>query len=165
VKGGNGILVRTVSFADKNWVRNRIVQEWGTETVVVHGQVYHPAELDGLAAILDEKPAGLLTYHCQEGALEIVTLNCWQEKRGAGSVLLEAARATANRMGCKRLWLVTTDDNLHALGYYQKRGFTIAAIHIDAVHRSRKIKPEIPITGYDGIPIRDEIELEMIISK
>lgn len=25
----------------------------------------------------------------------------------------------------------------------------------------RKIKPEIPLTGEDGIPIRDEIELEM----
>jgi RimJ/RimL family protein N-acetyltransferase len=67
----------------------------------------------------------------------------------------------AHQAGCRRLWLITTNDNTAALRFYQRRGFTLAAIHCDAVSRSRQIKPEIPLIGNDGIPIRDEIELEM----
>jgi hypothetical protein len=31
------------------------------------------------------------------------------------------------------------------------------------VLKSRQLKPEIPLTGNDGIPLRDEIELEMLL--
>ena len=51
--------------------------------------------------------------------------------------------------------------NLNALQFYQKRGFDIVKLHINAVKQSRKIKPEIPLIGFNGIPIRHEIELEM----
>ena len=58
------------------------------------------------------------------------------------------------------MWLVTTNDNLRALAFYQRRGFRIIAVHTDAVARSREAKPEIPAVGDNGIPILDEIELE-----
>ena len=41
------------------------------------------------------------------------------------------------------------------------RGFRTVAVHSDAVSESRKLKPEIPEIGIDGIPIRDEIEMEL----
>jgi hypothetical protein len=44
---------------------------------------------------------------------------------------------------------------------YQKRNFKITAIHCDTIKESRKIKPEIPEIGMNGIPSRDDIELEM----
>jgi hypothetical protein len=68
-------------------------------------------------------------------------------------------------VGCTRLWLITTNDNLHALRFYQKRGFMLVAVHRNAVEQSRKLKPEIPLYGKDGIPIRDEIELEMLLNQ
>jgi hypothetical protein len=61
--------------------------------------------------------------------------------------------------------LITTNDNTKALRFWQKRGFRLAAVHRNAVEKSRKIKPEIPLTGNDGIPIKDEIELEMALER
>ena len=59
-----------------------------------------------------------------------------------------------------KLWVITTNDNLDALRFYQKRGYTITKVHTDALKGWRKQKPEIPETGFYDIPIRDEIELE-----
>ncbi|HEX7715028.1 MAG TPA: GNAT family N-acetyltransferase, partial [Bacillota bacterium] len=64
---------------------------------------------------------------------------------------------------CQRLWLITTNDNLAAIRFYQLRGFVLVALHRDAIAQSRKLKPEIPLRGIDGIPIRDEIELEVVL--
>ena len=82
-------------------------------------------------------------------------------KANTGSKLIDQAIEEARTQGCKRLFLITTNDNLNALGFYQKRGFEIAAIYRGAVNESRKIKPGIPLVGYNNIPLRDEIELEM----
>jgi L-amino acid N-acyltransferase YncA len=84
-----------------------------------------------------------------------------REGQGIGSKLIEQVIEEARTRGCKRLFLITTNDNLNALGFYQKRGFEIAAVHRGAVNESRKIKPGIPLVGYHSIPLRDEIELEM----
>jgi DNA-3-methyladenine glycosylase I len=92
-----------------------------------------------------------------------MTLDSLTPNSGIGSALLEAVKAAAAEQGCKRLWLITTNDNVRALRFYQKRGFHIAAVHVDALNESRRLKPQIPIIGIDGIPLRDEIELEMML--
>jgi Acetyltransferase (GNAT) family len=83
---------------------------------------------------------------------------------GVGTALIEAAREVALQSGCKRLWLITTNDNLNALRFYQKRRFMLVAIHRNALEVSRRLKPGISLIGYDGIPLRDEIELEMLLA-
>ena len=77
--------------------------------------------------------------------------------------MLDAVREIAGDAGCRRLWLITTNDNLPALGFYQKRGWRLVALHRDALDESRRLKPEIPLLGIDGIPLRDEIELELAV--
>jgi hypothetical protein len=52
---------------------------------------------------------------------------------------------------------------MNALRFYQKRGFVLVAVHRNALEQSRKLKPEIPLIGDDEIPLRDEIELEMML--
>ena len=148
------------SRATAAWVAGR----WGSEIVVVHGVIYHPAELPGFVAVDGDQWLGLLTYHIDGDACEIVTLDSERSKQGIGTALIEAVKQAAQAAGCRRLWLITTNDNTAALRFYQRRGFTLAAIHCDAVSRSRQVKPEIPFIGNDGIPIRDEIELEMKLS-
>jgi Acetyltransferase (GNAT) family len=75
--------------------------------------------------------------------------------------LIEAAAQLARRQGCTRLWVITTNDNVDALRFYQRRGFCLVRVHRGAVDRSRAtLKPEIPAAGAYGIPLRDEIELE-----
>jgi len=155
--------LRPLTISDRDWVARRITESWGAETVVAHDEIYRPAELPGFAAMFEDEIAGLLTFHIQGKACEIVTLDSWREGLGVGSALIEAATQAARRVGCRRLWLITTNDNTHALRFYQKRGFVIAAIHVNALEKARRLIPEIPLIGEDGIPLRDEIELEMIL--
>ncbi len=159
--GNSGFTIRTLSSSDREWVEQAMVKEWGAETVAVHTRLYRPAELPGFVAEEVVKPVGLLTYHIEGNSCEIVTLNAWHEGLGVGTALIDAAHQAAVSAKCRRLWLVTTNDNMPALRFYQKRGFVIAAVHVNAVAQDRRLKPEIPLTGMDGIPIRDEIELEM----
>ena len=77
--------------------------------------------------------------------------------------LIEQVKDIARSVGCKRLWLITTNDNMHAVRFYQRRGFMLVAVHRNALAVSRKLKPEIPLIGVDGIPLRDEIELAMVL--
>jgi ribosomal protein S18 acetylase RimI-like enzyme len=119
-----------------------------------------PALLPGFVAEFGGEPAGLLTYRIEGGELEVVTLDSLVEGRGAGSRLIEAAIEVARTAGCGRVWLITTNDNLHALGFYQRRGFELAALHRDAIAHTRRLKPSISLMGMDRIPIRDELELE-----
>lgn len=128
---------------------------------MAHGTVYRPAGLPGFLAAWDGESAGVVTYHLEGDACEIVTLDSLRPGQGIGTALIEAVRAVAAEAGCRRLWLITTNDNLHALGFYQKRGFRLVAIHAGAVDQARKLKPAIPRLGSDGIPIRDELELEI----
>jgi GNAT superfamily N-acetyltransferase len=156
--------IRNLDAADGPRVARWIAEQWGSEIVSAHGAVYRPAELPGFAAAKGNEWLGLLTYHIDAGACEIITVDSLAPNAGIGTALIEAVRQAARLAGCRRLWLITTNDNTAALRFYQKRGFTLAALHRDAVSRSRQLKPEVPLTGNDGIPIRDEIELEMILA-
>ncbi len=160
-----GITIRALEDADHEWVARTVAEQWGADVVVGHGVVYRPAELSGFVAMLGHERVGLLTYHVEGDACEIITLDSFREGQGVGTALIDAAKQAANDAGCRRLWLITTNDNLHGLRFYQKRGFMIVAVHRNAVDEARKLKPSIPLIGNDGIPIRDEIELEMELSR
>ncbi len=121
----------------------------------------HAHELPGFVAHEHGEALGLATYTLDGGECEIVTIDSLVEGRGVGSALLEAVAEAARRAGCRRVWLVTTNDNLPALRFYQKSGFVLASLRRNAVTSSRNLKPEIPQFGVDGIPIRDELELEL----
>ena len=156
--------IRPLSPADRDWVARHVAEHWDAEIVVAHGTLYHPAELPGFVAELDGKVAGLVTLHVAGDACEIVTLDSLREGRGIGTALIEAAKVAARQSGCRRLWLITTNDNLRALGFCQKRGFRLVAVYPGAMDAARRLKPEIPLLGNDGIPIRDEIELEIMLA-
>jgi N-acetylglutamate synthase-like GNAT family acetyltransferase len=155
--------IRALSPADRDWVKRHVTEHWGAEIVVAHCTIYRPAELPGFVVELDGKVAGLVTFHIAGDACEIVTLDSLVEGHGIGMALIEAVKTAATAAGCRRLWLITTNDNLHALGFYQKRGFRLVEVHPGAVEAARVLKPEIPLIGNDGIPIRDEIELEIVL--
>jgi GNAT superfamily N-acetyltransferase len=157
--------IRPLGDADREWVKQFITWQWGAEIIVLDGVMYHPETLPGFAAICGDEIAGVVTYHFQGSACEIVTLDSLETNRGIGTALVDAVKQRARQIGCHRLWLRTTNDNLNALRFYQKRGFVLAAIHPNALERSRKLRPEIPLVGKEGIPLRDEIELEMMLGE
>ena len=77
-----------------------------------------------------------------------------------GAKLIQAILKLAADNNYRRVWLITTNDNIGALRFYQKLGFVLSALYPNAIEKSRTIKPEIALVGENGIPIRDEIELE-----
>ena len=151
--------IRPISENDRSWVASLVRELWSADIVVVHGDIYKPAELPGFIADDQGVPKGLITYHIVGNSCEIVTLDSLVESIGIGTALLDAVRRTALKHGCQVFWVVTTNDNMRALAFYQKRGFRITTVRPDAVTESRQIKPEIPLIGYNGIVVRDEIEL------
>jgi len=155
------VAIRELETSDREWLRHFLREHSGSTCVVSRGVLHEAGQLPGLVAQLDGVPSAALTYHVAGGELEVVTLHSARPGLGSGSRLLEAARAKAQSLGCRRLWLITTNDNEPAIRFYERRGMTLVAVHHNAIALSRQLKPEIPLFGVDGKPIRDEIEFEV----
>ncbi len=159
----NKIEIVPTSDEHRPVVEKLLVEAWGSAIIVTRGKSVNAADLPGLAAWSNSVVVGLLTYKPNGVRWEIVSLYCRSRGSGVGTALLDAVINLAKRDGCRKLWLITTNDNTPALRFYQRRGFYLKALYPGAVDIDRRIKPEIPLLGVDNIPLRDEIELEMVI--
>jgi ribosomal protein S18 acetylase RimI-like enzyme len=153
------VAIRPVEEKDRPTVEWLTTQLWGAPEVIVHDGAFQPAALPGFIAERAGRIAGLVTFEVREHVLEIATINALDLYQGIGTLLVEAVRAEAKRLGCHLVTLTTTNDNIGALRFYQRRGFRLAAVRPGAVDRARQRKPDIPRTGDFGIPLRDEIDL------
>ncbi len=145
------------------WASLLLTERWGSPGVVTRGILHTLDDLKGFIAKQAGKPIGLITYRLYENQCEIVSLDSLVEKQGVGTALIEAVKREAKSQGCARIWTITTNDNIEALRFWQKRGFALVAVHRNALDVSRKLKPQIPLVGNHGIPLRDEIELEHLL--
>ncbi len=157
------ISVRQLTIDDLPHLRAIWKENWGDEFMVAHGMIYYPDSLDGFIALDGDEWIGEITYTFSGNECEIVSLDSVRERMGIGTMLIQKVIEEARKKDCRRIFLITTNDNLNALGFYQKRGFELVAVHRDALDKSRKIKPGIPLMGANNIPLRDEIELEMLL--
>jgi RimJ/RimL family protein N-acetyltransferase len=82
-----------------------------------------------------------------------------------GRRLLDAAKNIARVQACRRLWLITTNDNRSARAFYQAVGWRECAIHRGALTQARRLKPSIALIGPTGEPIEVEIEFEYLIDR
>jgi len=155
--------IRPITDQDKEWIIQALTRRWGSHLVVSRGKPHDASQMPGFIAYYNGEPVGIATYHIDGLDCELITLDSWLEKSGVGSQLVEAVKGKAIMVGCHRLWLITTNDNLEALSFYQKRGFHLVAVHPNALAESRKLKPSIPTVGMNGIPLRDEIELQILL--
>ncbi len=148
--------MRALTEADRAWLRAEAPRLFGAQVVISRGVAHPVAELDGF--LIPEE--GLATYRCEADDCELVTIDAFTPLRGVGTRLLEAVEEAARARGCRRVWLITTNDNLEALRFYQRRGYRLSALYPGAVDDvSRVLKPQIPTVGEFGIPLRDELEL------
>lgn len=145
---------------DKEKVASFISERWGSPKSVSRGEVHDTTELPGFICEAKGKVIGLITYHFSGDDCEIVTLDSLERKLGLGTRLINRVIEVAKEKKCKRVWLITTNDNTKAMRFYQKREFDMVGFYRNAILESRKIKPEIPEFGEDGIPIKHEIEFE-----
>ena len=152
------VRVRALTDADRAWVAGIATERWGSTVVVANGEVLEPATLPGFVAEGYGERVGLLTYREDGDACEVVTIDAFEPRRGVGSALMGAAMS----LGHRRVWLVTTNDNVPAQRFYERLGFRLVAVRGGELERSRRLKPEIPLVGVGGAPIRDELEYELV---
>ena len=155
--------IQTLDETYRSWAHDLINRKWGPPGIVTRGTLHDTTKLSGFVAIENNEPIGLITYYIEKNECEIFSLNSLKEKHGIGSALIETVVKAAKTRFCRRVWVIMTNDNVHALHFYQKRGFYLRAVYPNALEASRKIKPTIPLTGIDGIPLCDEIELEILL--
>ncbi len=141
-----------------------IAERWGGETMAVHGRLYNIAGLDALVSTTEDGLVGVLTYVVEDDVLEVVSCDADPAGCGVGRALAGAAVDLARRGSLRRVWATTTNDNLAALGFWQAVGFHLAALRPGAVKDARRLKSTISERGHRGLPIRDEIDLEMILA-
>lgn len=154
--------VRALADGDRTWSLDVETESWSEPVVARLGELVDPTRLPAFVALLDGERVGLAAYAVRGGDCELVTIRSLREGRGVGRALLEAVRNAAIEAGCRRLWLITTNDNLRALRLYQRWGMEIVAFRRHAVTEARReLKPTIPERGVDGIPIAHEFELEV----
>lgn len=160
----HSITVVEAGAADRAWIADLLTTRWGSTRMVSRGRLHEVPDLPALLAVRNSERVGLLSYHVEGDAGEIVVLDSLQPGLGIGTALLDAGLKALRRLGCRRAWLITTNDNLAAIHFYRARGWTLVQIHRDAVTRARALKPEISLLGADGIMICDELEFERMLS-
>jgi GNAT superfamily N-acetyltransferase len=150
--------LRQVAAADPD-VRDFLLQR-GSAVVARRGELVDVLARPAVVATDAGALAGVLTYDLVDDSCEILTLHAARQWTGIGSALVMMVARLAAAAGCLRYWVLTTNDNVDALRFYQRRGFRLTAVRCGAVDQARlTLKPQIPLTGAYGIPIRDEIEL------
>ena len=154
--------VRKKEPKDQWWVEAILNERWGGEgQVVVHGEIFDPRFLPALIA---DEQEGLVTYQIVRTNeivfAELITLDAIRANQGVGTALIEALASKLRAEGVSILRVTTTNDNLNALRFYQRRGFRLKALRPGGVDEARRLKPSIPAVGEYEIPIRDEVELE-----
>jgi len=157
------ITVRPVTKNDKAWIESVLKKWWGSTSIVTRSRLFNATALPGFLAILKKTRVGLVIYTITGKECKIVTLNSLRSGKGIVTRLVNEVKRVAIEAHCTRLWGITTNDNMHALLFYQKKGFVLMAVHRNALEQARRLKKEIPLIGQNGILLRDEIELEMLL--
>lgn len=132
----------------------------GSEVVARRGELVDTLTRPAVAAFENGTLAGVLVYDIAGAECEILALYAAHRRGGVGTALVTMVAGLAAAAGCRRYWVLTTNDNVDALRFYQRRGFRLSALRPGALDEARRtLKPQIPPIGDYGIPLRDEIEL------
>jgi len=143
---------------------SKIIEGWGSDILVSRGKTYKTEDLEGILKYKNNKIIGLGLYYIKNNECEIVLLETFIQNNGIGTEIIEKIKKIAKMKNCKRIWLITSNDNIDAIKFYQRRGFSIANFYKNAMDESRRLKPTIPLIGNYEIPIKDEIEFEIKFS-
>jgi GNAT superfamily N-acetyltransferase len=161
--GDDMIKIRLKNRNDNERIASYLVNNWGGDFIISKGKSHYCEDLQGLIVEGDYSIKGLCLYLIENDELEVVLIESFEENLGVGSSLMKEIENIAIESSIKRIWLVTTNDNINAMRFYLKNGFVFRKIDRNAVDGYRKIKQGIPLVGNYGIPIMDELEFEKIL--
>lgn len=156
---------RRVTEKNRNMINDFIINHWYSTTMIIRGKEIDMTSVDGFYSSEEDEIVGLITYLFDEksNVMEITSLDSLRENQGIGTMLLKRVIEEARKLKCRKIVLITTNDNINAMRFYQKREFDMVHLFHNALEISRKLKPEIPLIGENSIPLMHEIEFEMIL--
>lgn len=152
--------IERISNKTRELVNQFFIDNWFSTDISIRGEIIDGTKLDGFLLQEENTIIGLVTYTFFGDICEIVSVDSKRENVGIGTALLNEIEEIARENKCKKMRLITTNDNLRALQFYQKRGYCLTKLYPNAMDEVRKVKPDVPLIGENGIPLRDEIELE-----
>lgn len=152
--------IERISDETRDLVNQFFIDNWFSTDMSIRGEIIDGTKLDGFLLQEENTVIGLVTYTFFGDICEIVSLDSKRENIGIGSALLKEIEKIAIDNNCKKMRLITTNDNIRALQFYQKRGYCLTKLYPNAMEEVRKVKPNVPELGDNDIPLRDEIELE-----
>ena len=158
----NNIEMIKVTNKNREEVNKFLMDNWYSTDIVIRGKIVDGTKVDGFIVFDNNRIIGLITYIIYDDVCEMVTLNSLEENKGVGTALCNKLKEVALENKCRLIRLITTNDNLNALGFYQRRGYVLTRLFSNAMEDVRKIK-NIPFIGENNIPLRDELELELKI--
>lgn len=159
------LLVRQLTAADRPWVRATLVRNWSSTTVARRGELIEARGLAGFVALLGGRRTGLVLVNLRDDDLEVVAISTNSHRRGVGHALMKQCFEHARECGCRRVWLITTNNNATAIAFYQRVGMRVSAYHRNAVQVSRLLEPSIPMRDSAGVPIDHELEFELPLDR
>ncbi|MFN8508692.1 MAG: GNAT family N-acetyltransferase [Dehalococcoidia bacterium] len=129
-------------------------EHWGG-IVVTPARTYRAPDLRGAFVVFDDREVAMVTW-ARDGAIgEVVTLDAFEPGHGFGRAALAFAESELAREGATEARLFTTNDNVRAIALYLRAGWRLVRVHLDAMDAVRAIKPDVPLIGENGIPLRD----------
>jgi GNAT superfamily N-acetyltransferase len=152
-----------VSTHNRQQINAFISQHWFTTEMIIRGESVDMTTVEGIAAMDCDEIVGLVTYRIYRKVCEITSLDSLREDQGIGTALVGQVIEIARDNECLRVSVSTTNDNINAIRFYQKRGFDLVRLHYDSINQARKLKPEIPLTGQNRIQIKHELEFEFLL--
>ena len=154
--------VRELTSDDRGWLIAHLNADWGGPLQARAGELIDVSRLPGYVAIGDVgQPVGVLLFRAEGDDLEVALVHAFDQWLGTGTALMECFTTVARSRDWHRVWLVTTNDNVDAIRFYQRRGWRLTSMRPGAVDQARDtLKRSIPEQGQHDIPMRDEFELE-----
>ena len=153
--------IESLSEETRFLINSQVAASWGAPLIVSRGVLHDTRTQPGFIAVADGAFAGYALYNLEGIDCELTVLESLRNGLGIGGELVKEVLRVAKASGCRRVWLCTTNDNTHAIRFYQRFGFELRAVHINSMDEARLLKPQIPLTGDDDIPIKHEFEFEL----
>lgn len=155
------MLIKSISPDNRNEASKFIISKWHSTNIAIRGRIFDTSTMDGFIMYENNIIIGLVTYIIDDYECEIMTLDSIKENQGYGTILLNKVIEAASCTECAKVKLITTNDNVNAFAFYQKRGFDLVCVYPYTVEYARRLKPSIPMFGDNNIPIKHELEFEI----
>ncbi|WP_428646048.1 GNAT family N-acetyltransferase [Roseibium sp.] len=151
------VVIHRITEDDKEAVFQLLTERWASPEMLLDGEIIDATSLPGYTAYDGSDLVGLVTLIKRDNEWEILTLDSLSRWGGTGTLLLDAVIEEARASGINRIVVRTSNDNLDAFRFYQRRRFRLERVVQGVIDAEREKRPEIPLRGDYGIEIHDEV--------